>query len=106
MKLVGWVFLKKEAFQPPRGGPAALGELRLGGSAAVSWDMTADVHVVEASSAENGGQCRNDINMGKLRIILKSKNSTFQRDSFRQTMSRSVWESGVLGGSLRRRGRQ
>ncbi|RLL99977.1 hypothetical protein CFD26_107639 [Aspergillus turcosus] len=90
MKLVGWVVLEKEAFQPPRGVPAALGELRLGGSAAVSEDMTADVLVVEASSAESGGEPRNDSNMGKLGIILKSKNSTFQKDSFRQTMSSPI----------------
>lgn len=84
----------------------ALGELRLGGSAAVSEDMTADVHVVEAPSAESGGEPRNDSNMGKLGIILKSKNSTFQKDSLRRIMSRCVCETWVFRGSLRRRGRQ
>ncbi|PKX96860.1 uncharacterized protein P174DRAFT_93553 [Aspergillus novofumigatus IBT 16806] len=44
--------------------------------------------------------------MGKLRIILKIKNSRFQKDSFRQIMSKCVCESVAFRGSLRRRGRQ
>lgn len=102
MRIVQLRCSKKKAFQPPRGVPAALGELGLGGSAAVSEDMTADVCVGSASYAETGGQPRNDSNMGKLHIILKGKNSLFQKDSFRRIMSSCVCESGVFRGSLRR----
>lgn len=58
MRIVGCAVPKKEAFQPSRGVPAALGELGLGGSVAVREDMTADVHIERlhlGSAAENPG---------------------------------------------------
>ncbi|KAF7119017.1 hypothetical protein CNMCM5793_008657 [Aspergillus hiratsukae] len=97
MKLVGCVVPKKEAFQPPRGVPAALGELRLGGSAAVSEDMTADVHVVGAPSAESGGEPTNDNNMGKLQKTPRqgSTEATDPRNftSFREDQKDWSWDN-------------